>query len=118
MLISASHMIMPPYWAVTAGPISHSPPPIAAPAISSPGPRIPNNPFRSRGGSGSSPSVHAGIFPLPLANSSGGASATTPGGDSAMAGFSGAGVERPGRRLRFGHRHLAKGLPGGAPENQ
>src|SRR5215207_1865186 len=40
MLTVATHSNAPPYLAVTAGPASHSPPPIALAPITSPGPII------------------------------------------------------------------------------
>src|SRR5262245_60153390 len=62
MLSVASHSRLPPYLAVTIGPVSHSPPPIAAPPISRPGPRKCHQLRHSnRGASGSSPTFHRGI---------------------------------------------------------
>jgi hypothetical protein len=72
MLASASHMMMPPYCAVTAGPMSHSPPPMAAPAIMSPGPSIARIPRFTFGGSGSSPVLHGGIWPVSISRPSSG----------------------------------------------
>jgi hypothetical protein len=50
-----------PYWALTAGPNSHSPEPIEVPASTMPGPI---NPIHNRqpalGGNGNSPTVHGG----------------------------------------------------------
>src|SRR5436190_21040160 len=40
MLTAATHNSAPPYLAVTAGPASHSPPPMALAPITSPGPSI------------------------------------------------------------------------------
>jgi hypothetical protein len=42
MLSVASHIKAPPYFAVTRGPTSHSPPPIAAAPITMPGPSSAN----------------------------------------------------------------------------
>ena len=62
MLSVASQSSPPPYRAVTTGPVNHSPPPIAAPAMKSPGPSM-AKPFRhvNTGGGGNSPSVQGGI---------------------------------------------------------
>src|SRR4051812_4798208 len=82
MLASASHMMTPPYYAVTAGPMSHSPPPIAAPAIISPGPSSATTPRLSVGGSGNSPCVQGGIVPpasSPASSSTASAGASTAG---------------------------------------
>ena len=61
MLRSASQSSAAPYWAVTAGPKSHSPEPMLVPASTTPGPI---NPTQIRqppgGGVGRSPVVHAG----------------------------------------------------------
>ena len=60
----ASHSSVPPYWALTAGPNSHSPAPIATPAIRIPGPINVGSFFQSiDGGSGSSPTSHGWSAP-------------------------------------------------------
>src|SRR5262245_30723564 len=91
-------MTMPPYCAVTAGPINHSPPPIADPAIINPGPSNPRNPQRNDGASGSSPTSHGGIQP-----------ADTCSGASAAGGVvvSAIGVVS---RIRFNHTHADRVL--------
>src|SRR5688572_16069113 len=62
MLSVASHIRLAPYLAVTLGPISHSPPAIDDPPISSPGPIRPTQLRHvNRGASGSSPRDHAGM---------------------------------------------------------
>src|SRR5262245_51140010 len=63
MLTMASHMTTPPYCAVTAGPISHSPPPIAEPAIIRPGPTSAPNLQRSEGAGGNSPTSQGDMHP-------------------------------------------------------
>src|SRR5687767_12367198 len=62
MLTVAIHSSDPPYLAVTAGPKSHSPPPIAEAPITRPGPSIAST-FRQvkNGASISSPASHLGI---------------------------------------------------------
>src|SRR5436190_4250877 len=62
MLRPASHISAPPYFAVTVGPRSHSPAPMAEALITTPGPitaRILRQPMR--GASGSSPVFHRGM---------------------------------------------------------
>src|SRR5580704_8303852 len=62
MLSVASQSRLPPNRAVTTGPISHSPPPIAAPPASNPGPSIDAQFFHvNRGASGRSPTFQRGI---------------------------------------------------------
>src|SRR4051812_34143658 len=62
MLNVASQSIAPPYCAVTFGPKVHSPPPMAAAPITSPGPIMPIQLRQVKtGASGSSPTVHCGI---------------------------------------------------------
>src|SRR5262245_42922937 len=62
MLKPASHISVPPYLAVTVGPRSHSPPPTADAAITTPGP-ISASTFLhpNLGASINSPVVHLGI---------------------------------------------------------
>src|SRR5262245_21736702 len=64
ILSVASHKNVPPYWALTAGPNSHSPATIDAPASSRPGP---SNPIHKRqpgaGASGNSPTPHGASIP-------------------------------------------------------
>src|SRR5262245_29322056 len=66
MLTVATQRSAPPYFAVTAGPASHSPPPIAEAPITRPGPSIARM-FRQvkTGASISSPVSHRGIAWLP-----------------------------------------------------
>jgi len=66
MLSAASHISDPPYFAVTNGPSSHSPPPIAEALITIPGP-IKASRFRqpTRGTSINSPVFHRGIAEEP-----------------------------------------------------
>src|SRR5688500_13835518 len=66
MLSVATHKSAAPYLAVTAGPASHSPPPIAAAPMTRPGPIIIHR-FLSRkwGASASSPTFHRGMAWLP-----------------------------------------------------
>src|SRR5581483_3120164 len=64
MLMVASHNSVPPYCAVTAGPKSHSPAPMAEPANNTPGPRIDRHDSSPRPGGGtSSSSCQSGIRP-------------------------------------------------------
>src|SRR2546422_5700026 len=73
MLRLAIHMTVPPYWAVTAGPNSHSPPPMLAPAIISPGPiSAARLCHLDTGAGGSSPTSHGGIQPAEIFVDSGG----------------------------------------------
>ncbi len=63
MLNVESHNSAPPYFAVTIGPVSHSPPPMAAPPISSPGPSRANQLRQvNRGASINSPTSQRGIL--------------------------------------------------------
>src|SRR5579871_5164198 len=72
MLRVASHSKVPPYCAVTAGPNSHSPEPMDAPAKSTPGPMTLSQRRQPRpGGGGSSPTVHGGSCPAGTTPSSG-----------------------------------------------
>src|ERR1041385_6180970 len=62
MLVAASHISAPPYLAVTVGPSSHSPPPMAEALSTIPGPIIANRSRQLvRGTSINSPVVHRGI---------------------------------------------------------
>src|SRR5712691_11409106 len=62
MLTVATHNRAAPYFAVTAGPDSHSPPPIADAPMTSPGPIMASQFFAAKmGASVSSPVVHCGI---------------------------------------------------------
>ena len=63
MLIKASQSKAAPYWAVTAGPKSHSPEPMLVPARTIPGPISPTQSFQpGRGGSGRSPICQGGRY--------------------------------------------------------
>src|SRR6185503_10083135 len=62
MLSVATHSSAPPYWAATAGPSSHSPPPIEEPARIRPGPSIAARAASpKRGADGSAPRCHRGM---------------------------------------------------------
>src|SRR5438094_702802 len=64
MLSVASQSSVAPYWAVTAGPVSHSPEPIEAPASNTPGPITLSHRRQPRpGGNGKSPTVYGGSTP-------------------------------------------------------
>src|SRR5687767_4824536 len=76
MLTVAIQSSAPPYLAVTSGPASHSPPPIAAAPMMRPGPSIARMFFqRNTGASGSSSTLHCGM-------------ACEPGQGPSVAGFS------------------------------
>src|SRR5262245_22467207 len=71
MLRVASQSNVPPYCALTAGPNSHSPVPMDAPASRTPGPSKPAHMCHPpRGGSGKSPSPHGGSAPAGTVSSS------------------------------------------------
>src|SRR6516164_2721325 len=63
MLSSASQSKAAPYWAVTAGPNSHSPEPMLVPARTTPGPIRPTQSRQpALGGAGRLPIVQAGRY--------------------------------------------------------
>src|SRR6478609_10044072 len=66
MLTVATHSSVPPYLAVTAGPASHSPPPMALAPMTRPGPSMARMFFQVKiGASISSPVSHRGMEWLP-----------------------------------------------------
>src|SRR5688572_13827450 len=104
MLTVATQSRAPPYLAVTAGPASHSPPPMAEAPITRPGPIIASR-FRqaNRGASISSPASQRGIALLPGC-----------GGTKGFAGVSGgvavAVITSPGERKRVPYDGARRGL--------
>src|SRR5688572_12417720 len=103
MLTVATQRSAPPYLAVTAGPASHSPPPIAEAPITSPGPIIASAFFQvNRGASINSPVSHRGIAFVP------GCGATKLAGDSAVTAMR----ILPGEKCRPAAYHRLRRSPG------
>src|SRR5436190_16567558 len=101
MLTAATHSSAPPYFAVTAGPASHSPPPMALAPITRPGPSIAKIFCHVKiGASISSPVSHRGMALVP---GYGASNLPDDGAGSAMAVMYG--LTREGEDLRVGSAH-------------